>query len=177
MKAEMYSLETPWPGHLMIMPRPRGNDWLHEEVRDWRSAGIDLVVSTLTTDEIAELGLVNEAESCGNNGIEYVAFPIPDRGVPFSMRATAELLSRLASALSEGKNVAIHCRQGVGRSALLAACLLVLAGADANEAIQRVGAARGCCVPETIEQQEWVAKFSHEASSVASRTSSTSMRN
>jgi Cyclin-dependent kinase inhibitor 3 (CDKN3) len=162
MKAELYWIKGPSAGRLAIMPRPRGGDWLEDEIRDWRFAGIDIVVSTLTNEEAAELDLTNEAALCHANGIEYVSFPIADRGVPFSFLATAELLQRLDGKLAEGKGVAIHCRQGLGRSALLAACLLVLAGADPEAAIQRVGAARGCPVPETAVQREWIAKFSRD---------------
>jgi protein-tyrosine phosphatase len=160
MKTEIYWIEGPWTSRLAIMPRPRGGDWLEDEVRDWRSAGIEVVVSTLTSEEIAELDLAQEAALCKANGQEYFAFPIPDRGVPGSSRATADLLGQLESKLVEGKSVAFHCRQGIGRSALLAACLLVLAGVEAETAFQRVGAARGCPVPETAEQRQWVAKFS-----------------
>jgi protein-tyrosine phosphatase len=163
MRAEIYWVEGPWLGRLAIMPRPRGGDWLEDEVREWRSAGIDIVVSTLTSDEIAELNLAKEAALCRANGMEYSAFPITDRGVPGSAQATAELLRPLEEKLTEGKNVAIHCRQGIGRSALLAACLLVLGGADPEAALQRVRAARGCPVPETDEQREWVAKFSRDS--------------
>jgi protein-tyrosine phosphatase len=170
MKAVIYWVEGPWTGRLAIMPRPRGGDWLEDEVRDWRSAGIDVVVSTLTNDEAAELDLAKEAELCQVNGMDYVAFPIVDRGVPLSVRATAEVLRQLEGKLAEGKSIAIHCRQGIGRSALLAACLLVLAGADPEAAIQRIGVARGCTVPETAEQREWIAKFWRE-SFAASRKS------
>ena len=72
----LYWVEGPWTGHLAIMPRPRGGDWLEEEIRDWRRAGIDVVVSTLTTEEAAELELVKEAALCKANGMEYLAFPI-----------------------------------------------------------------------------------------------------
>ena len=144
------------------MPRPRGGDWLSDEVRDWKSAGIDVVVSTLTSDEIAELDLVQEAALCQAYGLEYTAFPFADRGVPPSVRATADLLHQLEGKLVDGKSIGIHCRQGIGRSALLAACLLVLAGVDHETALQCVGAARGCAVPETAEQHEWVTKFSRD---------------
>jgi protein-tyrosine phosphatase len=56
-------------------------------------------------------------------------------------------------------NIVIHCRAGVGRSALIAACLLTQAGLAAEAAFQRIGAARGCVVPDTAEQKQWVARF------------------
>jgi len=59
-----------------------------------------------------------------------------------------------------GKSVTIHCRQSVGRSALLAATLLVEAGINPDEAFRRIEAARGCPVPDTPEQRAWVERFS-----------------
>ena len=56
-----YLIEGPWPGRLAIVPRPRGGDWLEDEVRAWKEMGFDVVVSLLTRDELDELGLVAEA--------------------------------------------------------------------------------------------------------------------
>jgi protein-tyrosine phosphatase len=120
---------------------------------------VDVVLSALENEENADLDLVKEAELCQANGIEFIAFPIPDRGVPASTKATAELVRRLEDRLNGGKTVALHCRQGVGRSALLAACLLVAAGRDREAAFESIRAARGCEVPDTAEQREWVARF------------------
>lgn len=159
MKTEIHWLEGPWDGRLAILPRPRGGDWLEDEVRSWRSAGVDVVVSTLRSDENANFNLAREEELSNANGIEFIAFPITDRSVPPSAKAVAELVHRLERRLKEGKNVAVHCRQGIGRSALLAACTLVGAGVNHEEALQRVSIARGCPVPETDEQRDWVAQF------------------
>jgi hypothetical protein len=72
---ESYWIEGPWSGRVAILPRPRGGDWLDDEIRRWKSAGIDVVVSTLTNEEIGELDLGREAELCRANGIDYVVFP------------------------------------------------------------------------------------------------------
>jgi hypothetical protein len=47
MRTELYWVEGPWSGRLAIMPRPRGGDWLEEEIQSWRRSGIDVVVSLL----------------------------------------------------------------------------------------------------------------------------------
>ncbi len=84
---------------------------------------------------------------------------IEDRGLPASVSATTELVSRIRSDLATGKNVAIHCRAGIGRSSLLAAAVLVAAGMGVNAAFQQIEAARGLSVPDTPEQKAWVATF------------------
>ena len=50
----------PWPGKLGIVARPRGGDWLDEEARGWREAGLDVVVSLLEEAEAIELDLRGE---------------------------------------------------------------------------------------------------------------------
>lgn len=144
------------------MPRPRGEDWLDDEVSGWSESGIDVVVSFLTPEEAAEFALETEGKVCEAHGIRFVSFPIPDQEVPVSKQAAADLLRDLAKALAEGKTVAVHCRQSVGRSATIAAALLVAAGKEPRDAFERISAARGCKVPETVEQERWVAHCASE---------------
>jgi protein-tyrosine phosphatase len=162
MRTPLYWIDGPWPGRLAISPRPRGGDWLEDEIRAWQVASVEVVVSALQSDETLELDLSKEAESCEANGITFLGFSIADRGVPKSAKKTAELIHLLEKDLAEGKNLAIHCRQGVGRSALLAACVLVLSGIEPDKAFERIGQARGCAVPDTAEQRMWVARFAQD---------------
>jgi protein-tyrosine phosphatase len=159
MRTELYWIGGLWPGHLAIMPRPRGGDWLEDEIQSWRRSGVDIVVSLLMREEQTELSLDDEGELCRENGIEFVSFPIIDRGIPSSFEAFLNQVAILAEQLANGKNIAVHCRQGIGRAALVAICLLILSGIEAAAAIERVGAARGCSVPETPEQRLWIADF------------------
>jgi len=169
MKTDAPWIEGPWRGRLAILPRPRGGDWLEDEIRAWRSAGADVIVSLLTSDEVDDLDLTQEARLCQANGIEFLSFPIVDRGVPASQRATLDLVKKLERLVTRGRSVAIHCRQGIGRSALIAACILVLAGINPEIAFRRAGSARGCSVPETPDQRQWVIEFARELTPVPAR--------
>lgn len=53
----------------------------------------------------------------------------------------------------------MHCRAGIGRSAIIAASLLALNGTDVDLAFKLVTEARGCPVPDTPEQKKWVEQF------------------
>ena len=159
MRTELYWIEGPWQGRLAILPRPRGGDWLEDEVRGWRAAGVDVIVSLLTSDEVTDLDLAQERCLSQAHDIDFWQFPIIDRSVPTSRKATLEFVKKLAKLLAEGKSIAIHCRQGIGRSALMAGCLLVLFGIDPEAAFQRISEGRGCFVPETSEQRQWVMEF------------------
>ncbi len=169
MKATVYWIESNWPGKLAIIPRPRGGDWLEDEVAAWKEAGLDVIVSLLEADEAADLDLRQEGNLSQAAGLEFISFPIVDRDIPVSREETLVLLHRLTRLLAAGKNIGVHCRQGIGRSALIASSLLVLSGLTPEQAFQRVGAARGCVVPETSEQREWVIALGKEAATLAAK--------
>ena len=162
MLSEMYWIEGPWLGRLAILSRPRGGDWLEDEIASWQRIDIDVVISTLTKEENAELDLAGEEEACIGGKIAFVAFPIEDHGTPSSQKGTLELVRRLEQELALGKKIAIHCRQGVGRSALLAACVLAVSGVEPDSAWGRIAKGRGCAVPDTNEQMEWVIRFARD---------------
>jgi protein-tyrosine phosphatase len=156
MNPDLFWIAGPWRGRLAIATRPRGGEWLQDEVRRWRQAGIDVVISVLESDEAAQLELLDEAKAADANGIRFISFPIPDRGVPASVPASLSLMATISSVLGEGRNVAVHCRQGIGRSGLIAAGILVNSGVPPEQAIKTVSAARGLAIPETTEQRVWV---------------------
>src|SRR5262245_12146072 len=124
MRTEMFWIEGVGKGRLAVLPRPRGGDWLEDEVRSLRASGVDVLVSLLTREEIRDLDLADEAGCCAACGIEFVSFPFADRGVPVSAPAALALVRRLAALMAGDRGVAVHCRQGIGRSSLVAACVL-----------------------------------------------------
>lgn len=158
MKTEIYWIEET----LAILMRPRGGDWLADEIVDWKREGIGVVVSLLARDEVSELGVEREARMCRNAGLDFHWLPVNDLSVPASMLETVRLVTGLAAARSTGKKIGIHCRQGLGRAPLLTACLLVQAEVPPPKAWQKISAARGITVPETDEQREWLNRFADE---------------
>jgi protein-tyrosine phosphatase len=166
MRAQLYSIQGLPSGQISIMARPRGGDWLLDEVKALREAGVDVLVSLLTPDEVMELDLKEEAECCGRQAVIYLSFPIPDRSTPPFSASTFTFLEQLKVHLSGGQQVALHCRQGLGRAALMAASVLVLTGFSPDQAFDLLSSARGYPVPETEEQRAWVVAFSQYHSSL-----------
>ncbi|MGH7207389.1 MAG: protein-tyrosine phosphatase family protein [Nitrospiraceae bacterium] len=164
MSEPLHGIQGSWPGQLSIVARPRGGEWLEDEVRSWARSGLEVIVSLLEPAEEAEFGLTHEGKLCRSMGIAFHSFPIEDRGVPASRDETLKLVRELEQYLAAGKSVGIHCRQGIGRSSLIAACLLVSAGETPNNAFKRLSRARGCEVPETVQQREWVEDFAPKIS-------------
>lgn len=166
MPREFYQVNGPWSGKLWIAARPRGGDWIENEVNRWKSEGVSAVLSLLTTDEERDLELEREASVVRSRGIVFLSLPVPDRGIPSSESEFAQVVERLDSTLAAGRTVVVHCRQGIGRSGMAAACVLVLNGVEPAAAIARVSSARGLAVPETAPQREWIERYaSHPAHS------------
>lgn len=154
--ARLYSVRKLPAGRISIMPHPRGGDHLAAEMKELYFEGVDIMVSLLTPGEVAELALQNEAEVCQDQGITYRSYPIQDHSVPPFSADTIALLEDLKGALAQGKHVAVHCWMGLGRSALIAASVLVLSGFTPEKACKLLSTARGYNVPEREEQRNWV---------------------
>jgi Cyclin-dependent kinase inhibitor 3 (CDKN3) len=166
MRSTIYWIDAPVTGRLGIMARPRSGDWLEDEIAGWEAAGIDMVVCLLERDEADELGLGDEEQLCRSHGMEFIAFPIQDRGLPKIVDETETLARHIALKLNNAKTVAIHCRAGIGRSSLIAACALVCVGVDASSAFDAIAKARGVTVPDTDDQRRWVTMFETAIKSV-----------
>jgi protein-tyrosine phosphatase len=155
----MYWISELGTARLAISSRPEGGDLLKNEIHRFRQAGVDVIVSTLTSEEIEELDLAKEPDYCSEVGIDFKPFPIPDHDIPDSYETVRVFVEGLSKDLLAGKAVMIHCLAGVGRSALLAASTLCVMGISVNRAFGLIGRARGCIVPETVMQRVWVDRF------------------
>jgi len=82
MHPEVFWIDRIGEGLLGIMPRPRGDDWLSDEIEALAKAGINVLVSLLTDDESAELALQDEEPHCGECGIRFISFNVRRRGEP-----------------------------------------------------------------------------------------------
>ena len=111
---------------------------------------------SLEDEEAQQLDLPTERQAAESNGIQFISFPIPDRGLPGSTPDVLSLLSTIMGALEQGRTVAVHCRQSIGRAGLIAAGVLVASGVTPDRALEAVTYARGVTVPETPEQREWI---------------------
>jgi hypothetical protein len=51
MMPDLFWITGLWRGRLAISTRPRGGEWLEDEIRGWHRARVDSVVSLLEKDE------------------------------------------------------------------------------------------------------------------------------
>jgi len=161
MKIDIYWVITEGNGALGIMPRPHGGEELPDEMYALRETGVDTVVSLLTAGEQWELDLLEERELCNKSGMQFISFPIEDRRLPHDSEDFLQVARALRDRIQAEKKVVVHCRIGIGRAALVAAGVLVLLGETAENAFQRISAVRGCQVPDTEEQCQWLCNWCH----------------
>jgi protein-tyrosine phosphatase len=78
--------------------------------------------------------------------------PIPDLHAP-ELREAAVLVDELLRRLALGHGLLVHCGAGFGRAGTTAACVLVMLGAEPDEAIDVVAAHRPMAGPEAGSQR------------------------
>lgn len=114
----MFWITAPAPGRRATMPRPRGGDWLADDLAALRAAGVDTLVALITPAEAAELGLSAEAELARAAGLDFQPFPIPDLTTPPLDPATAAFIAglraaRLGGPLRRRASVGVERRQRI----------------------------------------------------------------
>jgi protein-tyrosine phosphatase len=162
MRAEMYEITGCPAGRIATMPRPRGGEWLKNEIISMRGAGVTDIVTLLTLPEEMELGLHLEQKLCEDAGIFLHRFPVVDRGVP-GRENFDRFIAKLLPILRAGGFIAIHCRAGIGRSSVIAAGLLCGLGVPAPQALDMISRARGFDVPDTQQQFDFIMNLDYPA--------------
>jgi protein-tyrosine phosphatase len=148
--------------NLAVVMMPRPEDWLEEDLRRYAQSGIGLIVSLLEPREAAWLGVGNEETMAYQVGIEFLNYPIPDVHVPSDLASFRAFVSELADRLRAGRSIGVHCRGSIGRSTVTAACTLIHLGWEPGAAIEAIRQARGCDVPDTVEQRKWIMNYEAE---------------
>jgi hypothetical protein len=126
-------------GRLATIAHPRSDAWPAEHLTELAGAGVNLLVSALTTVEQQRLGFTGTVAEASKLGLEFVPFPASE-GTPAREEAARVigLSGRLAANVRAGRFVATQCFGGVGRSTLLASMTLVLLGVPPTDALRRV---------------------------------------
>ena len=74
------------------------------------------------------------------------------------------LVEQIVEELDKGMRCVMHCRGGMGRAGMMAACVLLRRGecSKAKDAIETVRKRRGRGAVESRAQEDFVAKYSHK---------------
>lgn len=144
------------PTGLAIVSRPRGADWLEGDLASVKSGGIDVLVSLLEPEEAEALGLSEEAVVARSLGMQFISYPIPDRSTPPDPTEFQAFVLELRDLARAGKNIGAHCRGCIGRSTVLIASIMIAMGRNPDDVLRLIERSRGCMVPDTPEQREWI---------------------
>lgn len=131
---------------------------IEEDLLTMVGDGVNHLVALLTTLEMEGVGVRDLKERAQEVGISYTHLSIQDYSIP-TIDEVIELIGKIKLTQQRGETTVLHCMGGLGRSGLIAACLLVDAGLGAEVAIEEVRTARGPGAIETPEQEEFVATF------------------
>jgi protein-tyrosine phosphatase len=153
---EIFWIKGDPPPRLAVVLRPRGDDWLEDELLRMKQGGIQTLVSLLEEDEAASLGLAEEGSVAEKLGMQFLSYPIPDVHLPPDPDSFRVFAAGLANRLDAGTRVGVHCRGSIGRATVMAACTLIHLGWKPKIALEAIAAARGLAVPDTQEQEDWI---------------------
>lgn len=149
-------------GKLFVSPMPYGPyDPFNQLIRKYRRHRVSLAVVLVTQEEMERKSKRNLFELYRHEGIEIRHTPMKDMTAP-SLPIIQNLMPDLVHRLNLGKNIAVHCNAGVGRTGVVAGCLVrELEGLDGGAAIQFI--TEHMMIQMTDEQKRFVRNWSAEA--------------
>jgi ADP-ribosylglycohydrolase len=147
--------ESYWllPGRLLVGAHPgsRSRAQAMDRLRRFLEAGVTCFIDLTEPDETPSYEALLPFETPTGRRVEYLREPIVDHGVPANRETMARILAMLDGALESGHTVYLHCRAGIGRSAMAAACWLGERGASGEQALAELAR----CWPQAAQSRHW----------------------
>eukprot|EP00282_Hemiselmis_andersenii_P006436 CAMPEP_0114140008 /NCGR_PEP_ID=MMETSP0043_2-20121206/17155_1 /TAXON_ID=464988 /ORGANISM="Hemiselmis andersenii, Strain CCMP644" /LENGTH=232 /DNA_ID=CAMNT_0001234073 /DNA_START=98 /DNA_END=796 /DNA_ORIENTATION=+ len=151
------------PGKNLVREGIKWERDLDIDLRDMKERHrVDVVVCLLSPAELRSLGVRRDyCESVVKSGMELIMHPIIEMAAPDDIGSARELVERVVGELAKGKRVVMHCRGGMGRAGMMAACVLYRVGEAQGHkaAIEMVRKRRGKGAVESRAQEAFVAKY------------------
>ncbi len=125
-----------------------------DAIRTWDAS---MLVTLMESFEMQEYGVADLPERAAERGLDWMHLPIRDMDIPAAgfARQWRESGADLRARLRRGESVVIHCLGGLGRTGMIAACLLTEFGMQAEQAIRAVRQVRPGTL-QTRAQEDWV---------------------
>ncbi len=143
-----------FPGKLAFGPIPRGP----EDVRAVVGWGADLMVSLVTTADMARRDVSALPNWIKDAGLNWLHLPIEDYHAPDSAFDAAWRRGhgeKILDLLRSGGKVFVHCAGGLGRSGTIVARILIEAGVSVDDAVAMTRKTRPGAI-ETPDQEAYL---------------------
>lgn len=105
------------------------------------------------TDEFDTLDVPDLLTRAQRHGMQTDWTALPGGDVPISLDQLFILVERILGHARAGRNVVVHCDDGLGRSGVVATCCLTALGASVHEAIEDVRSVRPGAVVGAAQHQ------------------------
>jgi len=143
------------PGRLLLHSMPGRYEMLESVWTQVRNEGVHAIVCLAERDELHEKSSeYAHALAADTVPCPVIVFEVPDRGAPEDREEFWALANDIANRLQSGEAILIHCAGGVGRTALLAVCVLLALGeavSNARSAVSQAGS-----IVETAPQSQLI---------------------
>lgn len=155
----IHALDLDLKGKLFCGPLPKVKEDSLGVIQTMQENQIQTVVLLLPKLEFVERTQCDLIEFYKEIGLQVEHFPIYDENIP-EKEALDNLLKLFQEKLSEGENIYMHCLSGIGRTGLVAACLVgKIFGLNGEEAITLVRNQHNKYAVEKIIQQQFVKEY------------------
>lgn len=133
---------------------------LQKDVEEMQSQGVQDVFVFCTRGELNKYRVPSLLEVYQQKGFTVHHTPFPDGDTP-DLGQCCHILDQLQHNLDHDRRTVIHCYGGLGRSALIAACLLLQLSLTmtANKAIEILREHRGGGAIQTVKQYNFLHEF------------------
>ncbi|MDV6374817.1 cyclin-dependent kinase inhibitor 3 family protein [Deinococcus arenicola] len=160
-----------WPGRLGLTfaPGKKGGSVyqpglthdrdVYTDMQTLAADGVNVLAPLIEDFEFDLLGMDGYHAAAELNNLDVRPFAIRDQHAPGKRADFAAFVDELMTELLDGLGVVVHCRGGLGRAGMAAACLLVQGGMTADAAIGLVRQTRSQDAIETASQEQYVHEF------------------
>lgn len=133
---------------------------LQRNVGELKDQGVEEVFVFCTRGELHKYRVPSLLDTYRQQGIGVHHLPFPDGGAP-ELDQCCQILEELQFNLQNNRRTVIHCYGGLGRSGLIAACLLLQLSATMtpNAAIHILRQHRGSGAIQTVKQYNFLHEF------------------